>query len=63
MNNGLILGSHNLKQKQPIHITRESNKGVMRVRKYSFLLANSSHKSIWELYVLEKSVTFSNAHV
>ena len=28
---------------------RESNKGVMTVRNYSFLLANSSHMFIWEL--------------
>ena len=38
---------------------RESNKGVMTVRKYSFLLANNSHKSIWELYVLEKYGNFA----
>ena len=37
---------------------RESNKRVMTVRKYSFLLANSSHKSIWELYVLTKYGNF-----
>ena len=30
----------------------------MTVRKYSFLLANSSHKSIWELYVLAKYGNF-----
>ena len=39
-------------------MTRESNKGVMTVRKYSFLLANSSHKYIWELYVLAKYGNF-----
>ena len=33
-------------------VVRESNKGVMNFRKYSFVLANSPHKSIWELYVL-----------
>ena len=37
---------------------RESNKEVMTVRKYSFLLANSSHKSIRELYVLAKYGNF-----
>ena len=30
----------------------------MTVRKYSFLLANSSHKYIWELYVLAKYGNF-----
>ena len=40
-----------LKEKKGMEIFRESNTGVMKVRKYSFLLANSSHKSIWELYV------------
>ena len=38
--------------------SRESNKGVMTVRKYSFLLANSSHKYIWELYVLARYENF-----
>ena len=37
---------------------RESNKRVMTVRKYSFLLANSSHKYIWELYVFAKYGNF-----
>ena len=36
--------------------TRESIKGVMTVRKYSFLLANSSQKYKWELYVLAKNM-------
>ena len=30
----------------------------MTVRKYSLLLANSSHKSIWELYILAKYGNF-----
>ena len=38
--------------------TRESNKGVMTVRKYSFLLANGSHKYIRELYVFAKYGNF-----
>ena len=38
--------------------TRESTKGVMTVRKYCFLLANSSHKYIWELYILAKYWNF-----
>jgi len=37
---------------------RESNKGVVTVRKYIFLLANSSHKYIWELHVLAKYGNF-----
>ena len=37
---------------------RESNKGVMKVRKFSFLLANSSHKSLSELYILAKYGNF-----
>ena len=41
-----------------VKFTRESNKGVMTVRKHSFLLANSSHKYIWELYVLAKYGNF-----
>ena len=39
-------------------VTRESNKGVMTVRKYSFLLGNNSHKYIKELYVLVKYGNF-----
>ena len=39
-------------------LTRESNKGVMKVRKYSFLLVNSSHKYIWELYIFAKYGNF-----
>ena len=38
---------------------RESNKRVMTARKYSFLLADSSHKVIWELYILAKYGNFS----
>ena len=40
------------------HEIRESNKGAMTVRKYSFLLVNSSHNYICELYVLARYGNF-----
>ena len=41
-----------------LHCTRESNKGVMTVLKYSFLLANSFLKYKWEIYILPKYGNF-----
>ena len=55
----LKLRHHAVAKKLGNFITgRESNKGVMTVRKYSFILGNSSHKSIWGLYVLAKYGNF-----